>query len=83
MLVDTTEVWYFVALCSLGAVASSLHPHIHEAVSQTISSKDAEAHARVHKGEPPPLESPGRILHRLPDVGFRLHPINPVENDKA
>ena len=79
MLVGTTEVWYMVALCSLGSVASGLQPPKHEAVSHTILGKDAEARARVHKGEPPPLESPRRILYQLPDVGFRLHPINPVE----
>ena len=78
MLVGATEVWYLVALCSLGSVASGLHPQIHEPVSHTILSKDAEAHVRIHKGEPPPLESPGRILHQLPDVGVRLHPVNPV-----
>ena len=46
-------------------------------VSHTILSKETEAHTRIHKGEPPPLESPGQILHQLPEVGFRLHPINP------
>ena len=65
------------AMCCFRLIASGLRPQIHKAISRTILSKETEAHARIHKGEPPPLESPGQTLLQLPEVGFRLCPINP------